>query len=81
MAAPGVAQALKAVVVHLGQAVVLRLVLGPIELFLGQKNEVVQVIRVAHLEQVIREHRDERRRQGYGAAVGNAVRLQTLEHL
>ncbi len=63
MAAPGVAQAEKPIVVHLGQAVVLRLGLGSLQLFFGQQNQIVQVVGVPGLEQVVGQHADERRGQ------------------
>jgi hypothetical protein len=81
VAAPGVAQAEEAIVVHLGQAVVLRLRLGPLQLLLGQQDQIVQVVGVPGFEQVVGQHADERRGQRNRAAVGHAVCLQTLEDL
>ena len=81
VAAPGVAQAVEAAAIHLGQAMVLGLGLGALQLLLGEQDQIVEVVGVAHLEQVVGEHRDERRRQRNRAAVGDVVRLQTLEHL
>ena len=60
---------------------VLGLGLGALQLLLGEQDQIVEVVGVAHLEQVVGEHRDERRRQRNRAAVGDVVRLQTLEHL
>ncbi len=67
--------------IHLGQTVVLRLRLGPLQLLFGQQDQIVQVVGVPDLEQVVGQHADERRGQRNRAAVGYAVRLQTLEDL
>ena len=79
--APGVANRLEAIPVHLGQTMVVRLGPGPLELLLGELDQAVEVARVALLQEVVGEHRDERRRERDGAAVGNAVGDEALEHL
>ena len=81
VAAPGVAQTAEAVAVHRRQTVVLRLGLGALELLLGELDQIVQVLGVALLEQVVGQHRDQRRRQRHRHAEGNAIGDQPLEDL
>jgi hypothetical protein len=61
VAAPGVAQRLEAVVVHVRQPLVVRFGLRAFDLAFGELDQLVQVLRVAELEQVVGEHRDQRR--------------------
>jgi hypothetical protein len=61
VAAPRVAQRLEPVEVHAGEAVVVGLGPRPVELLLGQLDELVEVLRVARLQEVVRHHADERR--------------------
>ena len=81
MGAPGVAQPMEAVHVHLGEALVVRLGAGALEFLARQDDEVVEVLGVPLLEQIVRQHRDERRRQRDRHAVRYAVRHQPLEDL
>ena len=81
VAAPGVPQALKPVGIHLRQAVILRLGTGPLELLAAEDDEIVEIRRVAFLQQIVGQHRDQRRRQRNRAAIGNAVGDQALEGL
>ena len=81
MAAPGVAQRLEAVVVHVRQPLVVRLVPGAVDLAFGELDELVEVLGVAELEQIVGEHRDERRRQRHRAPIRDVIVDQALEHL
>jgi hypothetical protein len=81
VAAPHVAQRPEAVVVHVRQPVVVRLALRAIDLLLTELDELVQVLRVANLQQVVGQHRDERRRQRHRAAEGDVIAHQPVEHL
>jgi hypothetical protein len=81
VAAPGVPHLAEAVAIHLGQALVVRLVLGAANLFLGERDQIIEVLGIARLEQVIREHAQERRRHRHRAAVGDAIGREPLEHL
>ncbi len=79
--APGVANRLEAIPVHLGQTMVVRLGSGPVELLLAELDQPVEVAGIALLQEVVGEHRDERRRERDGAAVWDAVGDEPLEHL
>ena len=81
VAAPGVAQRLEAIVVHVREPVVVRLGLGAFDLLLGELDQLVEVLGVAELQQVVGQHRDQRRRQRHRAAVGDVIGDQPLEHL
>jgi hypothetical protein len=78
--APGVANRLEAIPVHLGQTMVVRLGPGALELLLGQLDQAIEVARVALLQEVVGEHRDERGRERDGATVGDAVGDKALAH-
>ena len=56
VAAPGVAQAAEAVAVHVREPVVLRLRPGALELLLGERDQVVEVLGVPLLQQIIGQH-------------------------
>src|SRR5262249_36246478 len=51
------------------------------ELSLGELDQTVEVTRVALLQEVVREHRDERGRERDGAAIRDTVGDEALEHL
>jgi hypothetical protein len=57
------------------------LVPGSIDLLLREKNQMIEVGGRALLQEVVGEHRDEGRGKGDGAAEGNPVPSETLEHL
>src|SRR5450432_273046 len=79
--APGVAQATKPVVIHVREAVVVRLGLGALDLLFTELDELVEVLRVPDLEEVVGQHRDERRRQRDRAAVRDLVADEAVEDL
>ena len=79
--APRVANRLEAVPIHLRQAMVVRLGTRPVELLFGKLDQPVEIEGVALLQEIVGEHRDERRRERDRAAVRDAVGDQTLEHL
>ncbi len=58
---PRVTNRLEAIPVHLGQAMVVRLGPRPLELLLGELDQPVEVPRIALLQEIVGEHRDERR--------------------
>ena len=63
------------------EPLVVRLGLGALDLLLGQLDQLVEVLGVADLEQVVGQHRDQRRRQRHGRAVRDVIGDQPLEHL
>ena len=81
VAAPGVAQRLETIVVHVREPVGSAARAGPVDLLLGELDQLVEVLGVALLQQVVGQHRDQRRRQRHRAAVGDVVGDQPLEHL
>jgi hypothetical protein len=81
VAAPRVAQRLEAIAVHARQAMVVRLRACPVDLVLRELDQPIEVARISLLQEIVREHRDERRRERDGAAEGNPVGDQALERL
>ena len=81
VAAPGMANRLEAIAVHLRQPVILGFRACAVELALGELDQTVEVTGVALLEEVVGEHRDERCRERDGAAIRNGVGHEALEHL
>ncbi len=81
VAAPGVAQRQEAIAVHPCQPLVVGLGLRADDLLLAELDQLVEVRRVARLQQVVRHHADQRGRERDGAPVGHAVRDQALEDL
>src|SRR5262249_48620187 len=78
---PRVTNRLEALQVDLRQPVVLRFGARAVELSFGELDQTVEVTGVALLQEVVREHRDERCGERDGAAIRDAVGDETLEHL
>jgi hypothetical protein len=71
---------LKALNVHFGEPLKLRLKPGPMALLLCQFNELVQMAFEARDQQWISHHRDERRRERHRQAEIYAVPKQAIHH-
>ena len=67
--------------VHVREALVVRLGLGPLDLLLGQLDQLVEVLGVAELEQIVGQHRQQRRRNRHGGAERDVIADQPLERL
>ena len=81
MATPRVAHLAEAVPIHLGELAIVRLVLGSPNFLLRERNQIIEVLGVARLQEVVRQHAEQRRRHGHGAAERDSIARQPLEHL
>src|ERR1043166_7983522 len=66
--------------IHMGEVIKLRLPLGAIDFLAGQGDEVVEMPDVAELQERIREHAGQRRRDRHGEPPVGTVAIEPLHH-